>query len=342
MAQTLAQFERHLAGTALTPVYAIVGSEDLLRLEAADALRNRARAMGYAERDVFEADARFDYSELATSFSTMSLFSTRRIVELRLPTAKPGKDGAALIEQFCAQPPPDVLLLIVGGEWSRKHEGGWSRAVERAGVLLTIWPLKAEEYTRWVAARLASRGITAERDAIALLAARVEGNLLAAAQEIDKLALLTRGERLDLARLEALVADSARFDVFGMVDAAIAGDAARALRIVAGLRGEGEQVAGLLPWLSGQLQALARVSVVSEAGGNVSAAMLQCGVFEFRQAAFRRALARINAHQAQRLAAECGRVERIAKRRAAGDAWLALERLLAAIARPQAATLVAA
>ena len=342
MAQTLAQFERHLKGGTLAPVYLIAGAEDLLRIEAADALRASAKVAGFAEREVFDVDGGFDWNAVAAAFATMSLFASRRVIELRLPTAKPGKEGGKLLEGFCAAPPADILLLVVGGEWSRKHEAGWSRAIDRCGVLLPIWPLKPNERGAWIAGRLKSRGVAADRDAIALLSERVEGNLLAAAQEIDKLALLVGKQHLDAPGLEALVADSARFDVFAMVEAAVAGDAARALRVVAGLRGEGEQVAGLLPWLSGQLQALARIAAVAESGGNVASAMTQCGIWDARQPAFRRAIARINSAYAQRLAGECGRVERIAKGRADGDAWLALERLLTAVADPRAAHLIAA
>jgi DNA polymerase-3 subunit delta len=331
-----AQFERHLQSDSPAPVYLIAGAEDLLRIEAADALRARARAVGFAEREVFDVEGSFDWNVVRASLSAMSLFAARRVIELRLPTCKPGKDGGQLIEGFCANPPSDLLLLIVGGEWSRRHEGAWTRAVERCGVLLPLWPLKPNELGGWISRRLRSRGVSASADALALLAARVEGNLLAAAQEIDKLALLAGGETLDAERLAALVADSARFDVFGMAEAAIAGDAARALRMLAGLRGEGEQVAGLLPWLATQLHALARVADVAERGGNTAQAMSQSGIWDARQPAFRRALARVSVGRAERLAAECGRVEQIAKGRAAGDAWLALERLLVALADPRA------
>ncbi|MGQ0801960.1 MAG: DNA polymerase III subunit delta [Pseudomarimonas sp.] len=342
MAPTLAQFERQLTGGPLAPVYLIAGAEDLLRIEAADALRAAAKAAGFAEREVFDVEGSFDWNAVAGTFATMSLFASRRVVELRLPTTKPGKEGGKLIEDFCASPASDILLLIVGGEWSRKHEAGWSRAVERCGVLLPIWPIKPNECGAWIAGRLKSRGVSADKAAVSLLTERVEGNLLAAAQEIDKLALLVGKQHLDVAQLEALVADSARFDVFAMVEAAVAGDAARALRIVSGLRGEGEQVAGLLPWLSGQLQALARIAAVAESGGNVAAAMSTSGIWDARQPAFRRALSRINCAHAQRLAAECGRVERIAKGREFGEPWLALERLLTAVADPRAAHLLAA
>src|SRR5690606_2448952 len=189
------QLERQLASDRLAPVWLVAGSEDLLRLEAADAIRARARALGYAEREVFEAGSGFDWSDLRGSFGAMSLFSTRRLLDLRLPTGKPGKDGAAAIEAFCKDPPPDVCLLITAGDWSRQHEAGWSRAVEAAGGVVQVWPLRSGELPGWIARRLKSRGVDASSDAVELLAERVEGNLLAAAQEVDKLALLASGQR---------------------------------------------------------------------------------------------------------------------------------------------------
>lgn len=346
MQANASQFERHLQGDSLAPVVLIAGGEDLLRIEAADALRGRARALGFAEREVFDVEGAFDWNAVAASFSAMSLFASRRLIELRLPTCKPGKEGAKLIEDYCASPPPDLILLIVGGDWSRKHEAGWTRAVERAGMLFPVWPLKPTERQGWIARRLKARGLAADPAAVALLAERVEGNLLAAAQEIDKLALLSARDPAPAAgssrpmgveEMQSLIADSARFDVFGLVEAALGGDAARSLRILAGLRGEGEQVAGLLPWLASQLQLLARVAGVVDGGGNPSQALQQAGVWESRQAGYRRVLGRASAAQLERLAAECGRVERIAKGRGDGDAWLALERLLVALAEPRSA-----
>jgi len=346
MQANASQYERHLQGDSLAPVFLIAGSEDLLRIEAADALRARARALGFVEREIFDVEGAFDWNAVAASFSAMSLFASRRVIELRLPTCKPGKDGAKVIEAFCASPPPDLLLLIVGGEWSRKHEAGWTRAVERAGMLYPVWPLKPTERQGWIARRLKARGVAADPAAAALLAERVEGNLLAAAQEIDKLALLLPQDQatpgssarpMGVEEMQSLIADSARFDVFGLVEAALGGDAARSLRILAGLRGEGEQVAGLLPWLASQLQLLARVAEAAERGGGAAQALQQAGVWESRQAAYRRILGRSSPTQLERLAVECGRVERIAKGRGDGDAWLALERLLVALAEPRSA-----
>jgi DNA polymerase III subunit delta len=360
MALNAAQFEQRLQQDALAPVWLIASGEPLLLLEAADALRQRARALGYAEREVFDVDARFDWDAVDASFAALSLFSSRRLVELRLPTGKPGKDGGEVIERFCASPAPDVLLLVLAAEWSGKHEAGWSRAIDRAGQTLVLWPPKPHELPAWIARRLRSRGVDATPDAAAVLAARIEGNLLAAAQEIDKLALLKgpgRGDAthprigsgagsaprdatattIDADEMEALVADSARYDVFRLTDTALAGEAARALHMLAGLRGEGEQVVPLLSWLASQVQILAQLSAVQEAGGNLVQAMNQARLWESKQGLFKRALARGSAGHFQRLLSHCARIDRISKGRADGDAWRELERLVVGIAAPRVA-----
>ena len=142
MPLTESKFEQQLASGALAPAWLIASQDPLLLLEAADALRAKARAQGYAEREVFEADHRFDWGTLEASFATMSLFSSRRIVEVRLPTGKPGKEGGAVLEKFAKDPAPDILLLVTAAEWSVKHDGAWSRAIDQHGAMLVLGPVK--------------------------------------------------------------------------------------------------------------------------------------------------------------------------------------------------------
>lgn len=337
MPLSASQFEQRLRADALAPVWLIASSDPLLLLEAGDTLRRRARELGYIEREVFEADQRFDWGALDASAAALSLFATRRVLEVRLPTGKPGKEGAATIERYCQSPPPDVLLLITAADWSRAHEVAWVRSVESAGQVLVLWPLKPQELPGWIGARLRARGIEATSEAVAMLVERIEGNLLAAAQEVDKLALLLgRGGRIDADQMQALVADSARYDVFRMADTALAGDAARALHMLAGLRGEGEAVVPLLSWLASQVQLLAQLSAVQEAGGNLGQAMSAARLWESKQAMFKRALARGSSADFERLVADCARIDRISKGRASGDPWVELERLVVGIAAPRA------
>jgi len=333
---------RQLGEGTLHPAYLIAGPEPLRVLEAADAVRAQARAQGYAEREVFDVDGRgFDWTELDATLRAPSLFASRRVVEVRMPGARPGKDGAAVIAGFCQQPPEDVLLLVTGGEWSRKHGGKWSEAIGRIGCVVIAWAVKPHELPGWIEQRLRNRGIAADRDAVELLSERVEGNLLAAAQEVDKLALLADEERLDAPRMQALVADAARFDVFRLIDAALNGEPAQASRMLAGLRAEGLVVPALMGMVVMELQRAAALARTGERGGNLAAEFRAQRVWQAKEAVFRRALQRHGAGRWEQFLAEAGRIDRMAKGRAAGDPWQALERLLLAVADRRALPMLA-
>jgi DNA polymerase-3 subunit delta len=338
------QLASRSATDPLYPVYLIAGPEILRVLEAADAVRAQARAQGIGEREVFDADGRdFDWNTLDASFNAPSLFSARRLIEVRLPSGKPGKEGAEVISAFCANPPPDVILLITAGEWSKAHQGKWADAVARAGVIAIAWSIKPHELSGWIESRLRAKGLRADRTAVQVLTDRVEGNLLAAAQEIDKLALLAEGKTLDAATMESLVADAARYDVFRLTDAMLAGQADHVSRMLAGLRAEGDVVAGLMPMVVKELLRTAALSRVQARGGNLGAEMKAQGIWETKQAPFKRALQR-HASPARwdRFVAEASRIDRIAKGRGDGDAWVAMERLLLAVADAKAVRLLVA
>ena len=351
MALNAAQFERHLAAGRLSPVYLVAGDEHLVALEAADALRAKARAQGYSEREVLESgESGFEWHELANTAASMSLFGSRRIIDLRIPTGRPGKDGAEAIAEYCASPPPDSILLMTASTWSKSHETAWVAAVQDAGTIVIAWPLKPAELPDFAARRAAARGLALTPDAIELLIERTEGNLLATAQEIDKLQLLAAGRTLDGAALESLVAESARFDVFKLVDAALSGDAGRALHMVDSLRAEGESVPGLLSWLVTQINALIRMARLVERGMRIDQAMNAEHVWATRQAAYGAALKRGNVAFWEARLADAVRVELLGKgrlpdyspdaRRPPSDvvqamAWRELARLVAAIAEPR-------
>ncbi|WP_449466375.1 DNA polymerase III subunit delta [Stenotrophomonas humi] len=337
------QLVTQAASSALAPVYLIAGPELLRVIEAADAVRAKARAEGIGEREVFDADGRdFDWSQLSSSFNAPSLFSARRLVEVRLPSGKPGKEGAEVISDFCARPPSDVVLLITAGEWSKAHQGKWAEAVSRAGVLSVAWAIKPHELGDWIERRLRAKGLRADPAAVQRLSERVEGNLLAAAQEIDKLALLADGQPLDVAKMESLVADAARYDVFRLNEAALSGQPQAVLRMLAGLRGEGEAVAALMPMVIRELLLTAGLARVQAAGGNLAGEMKAKGIWESRQAPFKRALQRHpDPRRWERFVAEASQVDRMAKGRADGDPWLALERLLIALSEARAVRLLA-
>ncbi|MEG3192899.1 DNA polymerase III subunit delta [Lysobacter sp. D1-1-M9] len=359
------QLVTRLASEPLRPAYLIAGPETLRVLEAADAVRAAARDQGIAEREVFEAEGNPrepDWNALQASFRAPSLFASRRLLEVRLPTGKPGKDGAKLITEFCDEPPADVVLLITAGEWSLKQHGGkWSEAIGRIGHVAVAWAIKPHELPDWIERRLRGHGLRADRSGVQRLADRVEGNLLAAAQEIDKLALLSGGggehgsgtdtpangsrddRVLDADRIDALVADAARFDVFRVIDAAMNGQAGQVSRMLAGLRAEGEAVPALLGMVTMELQRGAALARIQARGGNLSAGFKAQRIWDSKQPMYRRALQR-HEHDPRRwdlFVAQVGRVDRMAKGREAGDPWRALERLLLALAEPRAARLLA-
>jgi DNA polymerase III subunit delta len=336
-----AQWQKALTADSLRPVYLLAG-EELLVLEAADALRAQARRLGYSEREVLDVGAHFDWDDLARAAAGMSLFATRRLLDLRLPTGRPGTEGAKAINAFCADPPPDVTLLITATEWSSKHEGAWTKHLDAAGALVVFNAPKPNDWTAWIGARLASRGLQATPDAAALLAGRVEGNLLAAAQEIDKLAVL-RGtgaqaaSRIDAAEMENLVADSARYDAFKLTDAAFAGDGGRALHILAGLHSEGDELIALMGWLVNQLQLALRLANARDFSAQAKAERL----WPAREQLFRKALRRAPREHWLQCLARAARIDRMAKGREQGDPWREAERLIAAIAEPRAAAALA-
>jgi DNA polymerase III subunit delta len=341
------QLPARLSKGPLAPAWLVAGAEPLLVLEAVDALRAAARAEGIDERELFEAEGSQrepDWDAMSASLRAPSLFASRRLVELRLPTGKPGKAGDRLVCEFCAAPPPDVVLVVIAGEWSRRHGGKWSEAIARIGEVVVAWPVKPHELVGWVERRLRERGLRADREAVQLLAERVDGNLLAAAQEIDKLTLLAEGGTLDAARMLALVGDSARFDVFRLLDAAFNGQPAQVLRMLHALRAEGVAIPALMGMVARELQAAATLAR-GHASGNLARAFQAQRVWESKQAMYRRALQRHPAAQWARFLAMAGQVDRISKGRGRPgepeDAWLVFERLLLAVADSGAGPMLA-
>jgi DNA polymerase III subunit delta len=327
------QWQKALTADQLQPVYLLAG-EQLLVLEAADALRAQARKLGYSEREVLDVGQHFDWNDLARAAAGMSLFATRRLIDLRLPIGRPGTEGAKAINAFCADPPPDVTLLITAMEWSNKHDGAWSKKLDASGSMVVLNAPRPDQWGAWITARLASRGLTATPDAVALLAERVEGNLLAAAQEIDKLVVLHGAGRIDATEMESLVADSARYDVFKLTDAAFVGDGARALRILAGLRSEGDELMG---WLVNQLQLALRLAKANDLAAQIRSEHL----WQAREQLFRQALRRAPREHWLQCLARASRIDRMVKGRETGNPWQEAERLIAAIAEPRASKALA-
>ncbi|AZC53449.1 DNA polymerase III subunit delta [Pseudomonas sp. 22526] len=326
-----AQLGKHLQGT-LAPVYVISGDDPLLCQEAADAIRSAARQQGFDERQVFSADANFDWGTLLQAGASMSLFAERRLLELRLPSGKPGDKGAAAFIEYCSRPAEDTLLLIslpkLDGS-AQKTKWGKALIDGEQTQFIQIWPVDASQLPQWIRQRLSQAGLSASQDAVELIAARVEGNLLAAAQEIEKLKLMAEGGQITVETVQAAVADSARFDVFGLVDAILNGEAAHALRMLEGLRGEGVEPPVILWALSRELRALANMSLQYSQGTPLDKVFSQARppVWDKRKPLMSKALQRYSAPRWAQLLLDAQRIDAQIKGQAAGSPWSSLSRL---------------
>jgi DNA polymerase-3 subunit delta len=326
-----AQLGKHLQGQ-LAPVYVVSGDEPLLCQEACDAIRTSVRARDFSERQVFNAEANFDWGLLLEAGASLSLFAEKRLLELRLPSGKPGDKGAAALLEYLARPPEDtVLLLSLPKLDGSTQKTKWAKAlIDGPGVqFVQVWPIEAHNLPQWIRQRLSQAGLAASQEAVDLIAARVEGNLLAAAQEIEKLKLLADGDQVDAATVQAAVADSARFDVFGLIDAALNGEPAHTLRTLEGLRGEGVEPPVILWALARELRLLASLAQQYSQGVPLEKAFASARppVWDKRRPLVSRALQRHPASRWNQLLQDAQRIDAQIKGQAAGDPWNGLARL---------------
>lgn len=323
-------------GRGLKPVWLVFGEEPLLQLECADLIRRAARDSGCVEREIWHADAGFDWNRLHESAGSLSLFGDRRLLELRLERL-PLADGQKAIADWCGRPGDDTVLLITANALDRKQQSAaWVSAIDKVGGIVQCWPVDRARLPDWIRRRLALHGITASEDAVALLADRVEGNLLAAQQEIDRLALLFGKGNLDAGQLAAVVSDNARYDIPGTLDAALAGQAARALHMLEGLREEGESTVPLLFLLQRDLRWLLVAGEQVTAGRSEAQAMQSSGAWPSRQAALAPVLRRLRLPALRALLADCAKAEKVNKGQAPGEAWDVMATLLLRVAGKRA------
>jgi DNA polymerase III subunit delta len=301
----------HLA-QRLLPAYLISGDEPLLTGEAADAVRVRARGAGFTEREVHFIERSADWDEVRASAANLSLFGSRRVLEIRLSSARPGTAGNAALLALLAAPDPDVLLLVLAPRLDRDAQGAeWVRSIDQHGGWLAVWPVDPARLPEWLRLRSRALGLEASAEALELLAARTEGNLLAAHQELSKLVWLASDGTVSAETVLASVADSARFDVFQLGEAALAGETTRALRMLAGLRAEGTEATLALWALTRALRDL----WAAHAGGAAPPA------WQRRSAALVRGRQRAPRLPFATLAARAVRADRMIKGRLAGDPW---------------------
>lgn len=322
----------------LAPIYTVSGEDPLLTGEAADAIRAVAREQGYDEREshVVTNAAQFDWQKPFAGLDNLSLFASRRIFELRLPSGRPGREGGAALTELAGDPPPDTLCIIHLGKIDGSiRKAKWLKSLDKAGVWVDCLPLKAEQLPAWLASRARSAGLQLDTEAAQVLAARTEGNLLAAQQELDKLTLLSPGQNISAAQILDSVADGARYDTFKLADAALGQDAQRAVRMLYGLRRDGTAPPQVSWALARESSALINVWAEIQAGTPVGRAMQLAGVWQQKQPLFRKALQSHNEASVRRLARQVALTDRIVKGAHYGAPWNALLELVLLMARPQ-------
>src|SRR6056297_2163877 len=303
------QLKAHLKERIL-PLYFVTGDEPLLVAEALDAIRARAREQGYTDREVLTAERGFDWNRVLAGGASLSLFADKRILELRLPTGKPGDAGSRTLVELTGSLPPDTLVLVSAPKLERAQlSSKWVKALDGAGAVVQVWPVDSRALPGWIAGRMRELGLEPSRDAVRLLADRVEGNLLAAAQELEKLRLVHGEGPVDADQVEAAVADSARFNIFKLSDAAVAGHADRALRTAALVRDD------------------------LEAGVALARSLKQRGVWSSREDLLRACVGRHSPASLHALMRRAALADRVVKGRAPGQPWHELVALTAGMAR---------
>ena len=310
-------------GQGLAPAWLVAGDEPLLVGEATDAIRARARGAGYSGRDVLFVERGFDWGRFGGELSARSLFDERRILELRLPQPKPGIEGSKALVAALEQPAPDVLLLVVTDriEWADRSSA-WVKAFEAHGACVDAEQLGPEQLPGWVEARMRRLGLEPEPEAVQLLADRCEGNLVAAHQEIERLHLLAGPGPVSLATVTDAVSDSARFNVFQLSEALLAGDAVRVVRMLDGLKAEGEEPTLVLWCLAEELRSLLQWSPNPTHGAR---RLFRGG--RRRKELLRGAAQRVPRAQALELLTAAARVDGLIKGPRKSEAWGELARI---------------
>jgi DNA polymerase-3 subunit delta len=324
----------------IAPIYLVSGDEPLLIQEACDTIRRAARSAGFSERELYHCDTGFDWGQVLTAANSLSLFAEKKIIELRLPTGKPGDKGGKILQEYAQSPALDNLLLII----TEKLDGAtqkskWFKAIEDAGVHIQVWPIGVAQLPRWIGQRLQQAGLQADSSAIDLLASRIEGNLLAAAQEIEKLKLLsTDNNIISYEFMASAVADSARYDVFGLVDKALHGDARAAVKTLHGLKTEGTEPINILWALTRDIRSLVQISLAVAQGKPFEMAARQAGIWDKRQPLIQTALRRLKPAHIQQLLRKANGIDKAIKGMRNAEPWDELLDLILNLAGVQSLT----
>jgi DNA polymerase-3 subunit delta len=329
--------EGHLS-KAIAPLYVISSDEHLLALEAADKIRRAARANGYSERDVLTVERSFKWGELLAANQEMSLFGDKKLIELRIPTGKPGKDGGAALQAYAKALSPDNLTLITLPklDW-QTAKAAWVSSLQQAAVYIEIPTIERAALPGWIGTRLAAQGQSADRQGLDFIADRVEGNLLAAHQEIQKLGLLHEPGKLTFEQIHDAVLNVARYDVFKLSEAMLVGDPARLVRMLEGLKGEGEALPLVLWAVAEEIRTLLKLKSGMAQGRPLGVLLKEARIWGPKERMMEPALRRITLATLEKALQDAAQVDKMIKglraKAFAGDAWDAMLHLALRVAR---------
>ena len=306
----------------LASVYFLSGDEPLQLGEMADAIRKAARATGYNSREIFSVDSTFSWSQLALAADSMSIFSDKKIIELRIPSSTVGTEGAKALSTYCQRLPADTLLLIsIGKLASATLKSRWLESIDKVGVVIQVWALDGQDLLNWLQQRLLQRGLHVDTDGIKLLASRIEGNLLAADQEITKLYVLYGAGQLSTAQIADAVADSSRYDVFKLMDWVLAAQTNRIIKILAALRAEGIAAPVILWALTREARSLIHIKLALAGGQHKDTVFRNNQIWDKRKPLVDKALTRLNLQQLNSILVLAAQADRQIKGQQSGDAW---------------------
>lgn len=324
-----------LAGSlkrGLAPIYLVGGEEPLLLLECCDQIRAAAKAQGFVERELLQVEQGFDWSALRQA-AAPSLFASRKIIDLRLRTGKPGREGAKALGEWADAPDPDMLLLVSCEKWDRSSRTSkWAGRLAKAGQQIDIWPIKPQELPRWLEQRMQQHGMQPEPEVLRLLADRLEGNLLAARQEIDRLALIKGAGVITVSDVMEVVADSSRFDAFILAEHMLTGNLREGLRVVAGLKRMDTPLPLLLGALVRELKMVEAYRLAMRGGEQETMVFRRLNIWQNRQHNVRTAARRLGTLKLFNAFKMLALIDRQSKGRAAGDPWQSVDSLMIQLA----------
>ncbi|HYD82261.1 MAG TPA: DNA polymerase III subunit delta [Paucimonas sp.] len=329
--------DAHLA-KSLAPLYVITSDEHLLALEAADKIRRTARAQGFTEREVLTVERSFKWGELIAANQSQSLFGDKKLIELRIPSGKPGKDGGQALQDYAANLSPDNVTLIALPklDW-QTQKTAWVSALQQAAVYIDIPLVERAQLPSWIGMRLAAQKQSADKQSVDFIADRVEGNLLAAHQEIQKLALLYPEGKLNFEQVHDAVLNVARYDVFKLNEAMLSGDAARLVRMLEGLKGEGEALPLVLWAVAEEIRTLLKLKAAAAQGKSIPMLLKEYRIWGPRERLMEPALRRLKLSTLQAALQEAAQIDKMIKglraKAFAGDAWDAMLQLGLKVAR---------